>query len=85
MKLDSLAFQESRAFLVVLDVQVRRVVLELSANSAGRGPAVFPDPLVILDLLVSQDLLENKVSPVQAGAPAFPAAWAAAPASATPW
>lgn len=85
VKQGSLVLQESLAFLVVLAARVRRGVLDLSANSAGRGLVVLPDPSVMLDLLVSQGLLENKDFPVQSADPAFPAAWAAAPASATLW
>lgn len=84
-KLDSLVLQETLAILALLDAQGGRVFLDLPANWAGRDLPVPPGSLAILDLLVSQGLLENKVSPVESAAPESPAALAAAPASATPW
>lgn len=80
---DPLVILESLVSLACLDFQDRRVDPALQVRWAGRGHQVFPGPLVMVDPLVSLDLMESKVSPVRSAVPATPAASVAATASAT--
>lgn len=76
---------ENPVSLDCLDVQVRRVVPVLWVNLAGLDLLVYLGPPVTPDPRVSLDPLENKVFLARSVVPAFPAASAAATASASLW
>lgn len=63
---------ESPASLEFLEVQVQRVNPVLLVNWAVLVLLVCLEPPVTLDPLASLDPVENKVSPVRLGDPAFP-------------
>lgn len=85
VKEEALVTLESLVSLVFLGVKVLWGTLVHRVDWAGLEFLVFKDLLGILDLLVSLDPQEHKGFLVQLALAAFPAASAAATASATLW